>query len=460
MYDDVIKATRGVEYFHVSTDEVYYAGICSKCDKPYNPENRSLRWVEFVQRAHDFLTQRNRKMLAWVEYPFLVEHTLLLPPGLIDGVLGTDAAEIKAEAEHGVEHLAYTSLQGEELLFPDHFTTLAKDRVRTGRLESVYQEISLRARPANPVGVYGAAWDDSGLHSETFWLGWATVAQYGWNPGTAPVEQTAAEFMNIYYGRDAGSLMEIYRSLQNQARFFQRSWDRVVSRVRGPGYGNSDGKGLGTTRYDQTLPSPPSPRLPGLDFVPVYRENYQERLQEAAQRALENDVLVHELLQAMSSVTRNRYNLEVFLSLARLTGHQNRVLLGMREIEDRLESARQAASKGNSKKAARSLAGAYGIAGTITEERKSTFAELQKVWEKSRFPKGREVNGKKFVHILDDVKDHWADRRSDLSYMIAPEESIGLEKWREDLRTLITAYQKQNHLPESKLEELLTEEEE
>ena len=206
MYDDVIKATRGVEYFHVSTDEVYYAGICSKCDKPYNPENRSLRWVEFVQRAHDFLAQRNRKMLAWVEYPFLVEHTRLLPPGLIDGVLGSDAAEIKAEVEHGVEHLAYTSLQGEELLFPDHFTTLAKDRVRTGRLESVYEEISFRARPANPVGVYGAAWDDSGLHSETFWLGWATVAQYGWNPGAAPVEQTAAEFMNIYYGRDARTI--------------------------------------------------------------------------------------------------------------------------------------------------------------------------------------------------------------------------------------------------------------
>ena len=191
------------------------------------------------------------------------------------------------------------------------------------------------------------------------------------------------------------------------------------------------------------------------DFVPVYRNNYQERLQEAAQRALENDVLVHDLLQAMSSVTRNRYNLEVFLSLARLTGHQNRVLLGMKEIEERLESAREAALRGNSQNAARSMAAAYGIAGALIDERKSTFAELQKVWEKSRFPKGREVDGKKFVHILDDVKDHWADRRADLSYMIAPEESIGLEKWREDLKALITAYQKQNQLPESKLEDLL-----
>ena len=34
MYDDVIKATRGVDYLYVSTDEVYYAGICSKCREP------------------------------------------------------------------------------------------------------------------------------------------------------------------------------------------------------------------------------------------------------------------------------------------------------------------------------------------------------------------------------------------------------------------------------------------
>ena len=227
MYDDVIKASKGVEYFHVSTDEVYYAGICSKCDKPYNPENRSLCWVEFVQRAHDFLAQRHRKMLAWVEYPFLVEHTHLLPADVINGVLGTDPAQIKAEMEHGVRHLAYTSLQGDELLFPHHFTFWRKIRIHQGRLESAYEEISIRARPANPIGVYGAAWDDSGLHSETFWLGWATVAQYGWNPGLAPVEQTAAEFMNIYYGSDAGPMMEIYREPSESGKF--------LPEVLGPG---------------------------------------------------------------------------------------------------------------------------------------------------------------------------------------------------------------------------------
>jgi hypothetical protein len=62
------------------------------------------------------------------------------------------------------------------------------------------------------------------------------------------------------------------------------------------------------------------------------------------------------------------------------------------------------------------------------------------VWEKSRFPMGRAVGGKTFVHVLDDTKDHWADRRADLSYMIAPEESIGLEDWMNKLGTVIRDY--------------------
>ena len=42
--------------------------------------------------------------------------------------------------------------------------------------------------------------------------------------------------------------------------------------------------------------------------------------------------------------------------------------------------------------------------------------------------------------MFDDVKDHWADRRADLSYMIAPEENIGLEKWNTELAQFIRTY--------------------
>jgi len=92
------------------------------------------------------------------------------------------------------------------------------------------------------------------------------------------------------------------------------------------------------------------------------------------------------------------------------------------------------------------LAQAYRKGGEIVAERKDIFRRLQQTWEKSQFPKGREVGGRQFVHILDDVKDHFADRRPDLSYMIAPEESLGLELWMEKLDQLATSFMEQHKL--------------
>lgn len=458
MYDDVIKATQGVDSLFVSTDEVYYAGICVKCTRPYNPENRSLAWVEFVQKAHKFLKERGRQMFAWVEYPFMTQHTEMLPADLIDGVLGSDPEEIRRENQHGLRHLAYTSIQGAELLFPNYFLYDNGRYVARGHLASASEEISVRARPAKPIGVFGAAWDDSGLHNETFWLGWTMVAQNGWAPGLASAAQTTSEFMDIFYGPGVSGMVEVYQALQRQARFFEGSWDRVISRVRGPGYGNSYGKGIGTTRTDQTLPRPALPTLPGLDFTPIYSiGKYGNLVDSARTAAIENDLLIQRIHQNIGRAERNRYNLEVLLSLAELTGHQSRLLLGLRSIEDRLQAARDAAQKASHQEVLGQLVMAYRQAGEIVAGRKEVFANLKRTWEKSRYPKGQEVNGRKFVHVLDDVKDHWADRRPDLSYMTAPEESIGLEKWMEQLEAVVQQYAKTHNMPVRPLEEIRLE---
>ncbi|MEK7830919.1 MAG: beta-N-acetylhexosaminidase, partial [Acidobacteriota bacterium] len=119
MYDDIIKATKGVEYLFVSTDEVYYASTCAKCSKPDNEENRSLKWVEFVRRARDFAASRGRRILVWAEYPLLTEHVKMIPPDVIDGVIGEEEY-LKSENEMGMRQLGYTSMQGAEFLFPNH----------------------------------------------------------------------------------------------------------------------------------------------------------------------------------------------------------------------------------------------------------------------------------------------------------------------------------------------------
>ncbi|MGE0128292.1 MAG: beta-N-acetylhexosaminidase [Blastocatellales bacterium] len=450
MYDDVIKATKGVDYLYVSTDEVYYAGICAKCGKPYTDENRSLKWIEFVRRARDFAASRGRRILVWAEYPLLPEHVRMIPPDVIDGIMGEEEY-IKPANELGMRQLIYSSMQGAEFLFPNHlpnYQNAGGDQgPSTGRIKDAIQNIaSSRVWRAKPIGVFGAAWGDSGLHNETFWLGWAAVAEAGWRPEAPPVEQVVAEFMNIYYGPQVSEMVEVYRGLQSQARFFENSWDRVVSKARGSGYGNSFGKGIGTTRFDQTLPQPAMPSLPGLNFTPVYVGRYEKLVEDASRMALENDALTHRIHQNIAKADRNRYNLEVFLSIARLTSHHNRLIYGMKNIEEKLKAARAAAEKNTPQQAVGQLAAAYDQARGIIEERHKAFRYLKTIWEKSRFPKGQEVNGKKFYHVLDDTKDHWADRRPDLSYMIAPEESIELEKWMKQLASVIQEYARKNNV--------------
>ncbi|MGW8181882.1 MAG: family 20 glycosylhydrolase, partial [bacterium] len=244
MYQDVIDATKGVDYFHVSTDEVYYAGICQRCERPYNAENRSLAWVEFVQRAYKFLSERGRKMLVWLEYPVLPEHVSLLPLGIIDGVWGNSYVPdrmpslarrqyLEAEERSGIQQLAYVAIGSSDyMIFPRYFSEAS----RKGRLELMMEQLNNVISTAKPLGVYGAFWNDTGRHCEIYWMGKATVAQYAWTPGKPSLEQTAVAFCKIYYGDsvDPVRLLEIYSGLQEQSRFFQKSWDLVDSRELKP----------------------------------------------------------------------------------------------------------------------------------------------------------------------------------------------------------------------------------
>ena len=51
------------------------------------------------------------------------------------------------------------------------------------------------------------------------------------------------------------------------------------------------------------------------------------------------------------------------------------------------------------------------------------------------------------MDINDDTKDYWAQRRPDMSYLTAPEESIGLDAWQKDLRRIMESYAKAHNVP-------------
>jgi hypothetical protein len=462
LYDDIMNATRGVEYFFVSTDEIYYAGIDPRCGRPYTPESRSLAWVDFVRKAHEHVVKkRGRTMLIWGEYPLLPEHVKLLPPDIIDGV-SMEPEYMPEQKKIGMRHLFYVWTQGVELHFPDYFGWEGGKHAggipkfegwNQGNLERIHELIARgRHWQGNPVGVFGANWDASGPHNETFWLGWSGAAQWGWNPGTVTPEQHAAEFFRLYYGPRVEGIAQIYALIQQQARAWERSWDQVPSRVRGPAYGNSRGKGIGTERQDMTLPPPPLPQMPDLQFQPVFRDRYRSMFAESRKRMPENEMLQVMLAGNLGRAGRNRYNLEVMLANTKFIARHWRMLMAMEEAEGSLERSREAAARGRPSEAVGHLVAALNVVEPLVKDRKRALDALTAVFEKSRYPRGQSAGGRKFVDINDDSKDYWAQRRPDMSYLTAPEESIGLEKWIESLRELIGEYAKKHNVPVKELE--------
>ncbi len=115
--------------------------------------------------------------------------------------------------------------------------------------------------------------------------------------------------------------------------------------------------------------------------------------------------------------------------------------------ENYLARAAESAAEKKPAAAVARMVEAYNLAGTILERREWMWTRVKKTWEKSRYEKGRSVGRRHFVHVLDDVKDHFADRRPGLEYMIAPFERMQLEQWQAELGERIKQYSAAHDVP-------------
>ncbi len=448
MYQDMIDATPGVDYFFVSTDEVYYAGICAQCEDEYNVENRSKIWVEYLNRVNQWMNKRGRRVLAWVEYPLLPKDISQLDHNIIDGIMTSSRNHewIHHENEAGIEQLSYSSMQGSEYLFPNYFPTNYRERQINGRLSDTYGAVvNLESRGANLIGTFAAAWDDAGLHSETFWLGWATVTQYGWTKSTPGLQQNVADFMDVFYGYNSPDMTEVYVLLEEGARYYEALWDRIPSKERVKGYGSSFGKGIGGDMTDLVLQMPPIPFAKDLSLEPIFHKRYEQKINEASILLKKNDQLISLLMQNITMVNHNSYNLEVFLALAFLERYTIETVLNLAKIEENLVAASKITNE--PAKAMDLLINAHSLCGKILKDQDIMWSDFTSTWNKSRLPKNQSVGDKEYYHVFDDVKDHFADRRKGLEYMLAPFERMEIEEWSAQLEAVIIEYAEIHNIP-------------
>ncbi len=458
MFQDLLDANKGVNYFYLSTDEPYYIGMANNAQCREAAHAKELGSVgkllaEFVTRTAKYLQDRGRTVVFWGEFPMKPDDVASLPAHIVNGeTYGPQFDPVFRK--YGIREMIYSSSEGEEKFFPEYFPLPASRRLHQGgpasrRVADTFQKIAFdpARKSADLMGSLNAGWADMGLHPETFWLGYATAAAAAWHPGSPDPAESVAAFYPLFYGHRVSQMDRLYQLMSTQAQFWSDSWETFPSNARKPIWGNSNGVyEKPRPARDQNVPLPPVPAA-DLSYRSEWPAQNSSRLQLASGFLAENDELLGLLRENLPRSDLNSYNLEVFLSIAQLYRQNLEMLQIVARMDGLLRSAADAAGKNQAKQAVASLDQVLQQAKLVRYSRNRALADATQTWYKSWLPRVAEANGRRFVHELDDVKDHLPDRTVDMTYLVYRELLLPFGDWVEQVRSARNQYASAHGLP-------------
>ncbi len=153
------------------------------------------------------------------------------------------------------------------------------------------------------------------------------------------------------------------------------------------------------------------------------------------------------LYENLRRADQNRYNLEVFLSIAKLYRQNLEMIRDIGRIDALLRDAAAQAGNGRSREAVRFVDRALATARAIQLSRNRALADAVATWRQSWLPRVAEANGRRFLHELDDVKDHLPDRTTDMSYLVYRELLLPFGDWINQVRNARNAYALAHAIP-------------
>jgi len=458
MFQDLMDANRGVKYIVLSTDEPYYVGMAnnSQCQEALRAKElggRGRLLAEFITKVSNSLHDRGRTVLFWGEMPLRPEDIPFLPPHLVNGETYGPKFDPVFKA-HGIREMVYVSTEGEEPMFPDYYVLPASMRLHPSRgtsprVQEAVAKISgdSARQQGDLMGTVVAGWADAGLHQETFWLGYATMPSAAWHPGTAKDLGLMESFYKLFYGPSAVQMDRVYELMSQQAQFWADSWETGPSKARKPILGYSQGMfDKPRPARDQSIPLPLPPAGKDLKYQSSWHKDNAQRLELVSRMMKENDELIGLLGQNLQRVEYNKYNLEVFQSIAGLYQQNLEMLSELGKIDRLFLEAQDAAAKGKAKSAIGAIDKALDAARNIRAQRNTALNKAVTVWYKTWFPRVAEANGRKFLHELDDIKDHRPDRTVDMSYLIYRELLLPMDDWYESVQQARNTYARANGL--------------
>ena len=458
MYQDLLDATKGSRYFLLSTDEAYYVGMaendqCRSKKRADELGGQGRLLAEFVTKTAGYLHARGRKVIFWGEYPLKVGDIPSLPSYIINGEVNGPAFD-RAYKARGIRQNFPTSTQGEEPYFPNYYklppARLFNPVRVSDRLDQIYRYVSFDSSRENAdlMGIFVAGWGDAGLHPETFWLGYATGTSWSWHPGSPTPAEAKESFYHLFYGQGGQNIGRLYQLMSTQAEFWDSSWDREPSSARKPIFGYS--RGIFDPRrpaHDQTLPLPPVPQGEYLRLAYDWGTANSRRVRMVQDSMPANDELLDLLHTNLRAVQFQKYNLQVYLSIAGLYRQNLEMIQEMGDVDRALKSAQDAAANVNFTGAVAALDRALDTVERIRDQRNVAYHFAVDTWYDSWLPRVAEANGRKYLDAVDDVKDHLPMRTVDMSYLVYRELILPLGKWYQQVQSVRNQYAAAHGLP-------------
>jgi hexosaminidase len=234
--------------------------------------------------------------------------------------------------------------------------------------------------------------------------------------------------------------------MSEQAQFWADSWDTITSTARKPIWGNSyEIYKTPKPAQDQTLPLPAAPTS-DLEYHAQWSAENVKRTTLASESMRDNENLIGLINENIPRARFNRYNLEVYLTIAELYRQNLAMINGIRQM-DRALAAASNVKASDPKRATAEVDKALDIAKLIWRDRNEVLKNSETTWYKSWFPRVSAANSRRFLHELDDVKDHLPDRTVDLSYLVYREKLLPFGEWVSAIRSARNQFAAAHHLP-------------